>query len=73
MRDTIYVTATHKMSYRGDTKETSEHRNSHNGCSTVLTELRSVFFWLCLCVAECSVDRRGRLRSNGANLLQVIL
>jgi hypothetical protein len=44
MHDTIYVTLIHKMSYRGDTEKTSEHRNTHNGCSTVLTEFRSVIF-----------------------------
>jgi len=71
MHDTIYVTVTHKMSNRGDTKETSEHRNSHKGCSTVLTEFRSVIFWLCLCVAECSGDRQSKWRSDGANLLEV--
>jgi len=60
------------MSYRGGTKETSERQNSHNGCGTVFTEFRSVMFWLCLCVAECSGDRQSKWRSDGGNLLQVI-
>jgi hypothetical protein len=71
MHATLYVTAVPKMSCRGDTKETSEHRNIHNGYSTVLTEFRSVMFWLFLCADECSGDRQCKWASDGVTLLKV--
>jgi hypothetical protein len=51
---TLYVTTEHKMSCSGCAIETIVHRDIHNGCSTVLTEFRSVIVWLFLSAAECS-------------------
>ena len=58
MHAMLYVTAVHKMSCSGDTKQTSEHLNSHNSCSSVLTEFRSVICW-CLCVWRLSAVQTG--------------
>jgi hypothetical protein len=58
----LYVTAEHKISCSGGAIGTIEHRDIHNGCSTVLTEFRSVIVWLFLCVAECNGDRHPQYK-----------
>jgi hypothetical protein len=71
MNAMLYVTAEHKISCSGGAIKTIEHRNIHNGCSTVLTEFKSVIVWLFLCVAECNGDRQCNWPSNGGTVLKV--
>jgi len=43
------------MSFRGDTDETSEHRNSHNGAALFLVSLGQSYF-VCFCVRLSAVE-----------------
>jgi hypothetical protein len=53
------LTVEYKMSRRGDTKETSTHRNSHNRSSSELPEFIEVsHFLLFVCAVECSGERQ---------------
>jgi hypothetical protein len=67
----LSVTTEHKMSCSGGAIETIVHRDIHNGCSTVLTEFRSVIVWLFLSAADCSADRQYKWPSDGGTLLEV--